>query len=150
MAQSEALQLLVERMFAACLSKALSSHSCPLVLSVHAKPARFYLAWPVGHRSQPSMLAGTLFSSRTLRLLMIDHLPLATVSCRPPDLCIVSAAPLGMFKLSVNFSLEESLSSTHFLKVPLGRWLFNTWCGIPDPAPPSTWLCQALLSLHVD
>lgn len=81
---------------------------------------------------------------------MIDHLPLATVSCQPPDLCIVSAAPLGMFKLSVNFSLEENLSSTHFLKVPLGRWLFNTWCGIPDPAPPSTWLCQTLLSLYVD
>lgn len=34
-----------------------------------------------------------------LDCFMIDHLPLATVSCWPPDLCIVSAAPLGMFKL---------------------------------------------------
>lgn len=81
---------------------------------------------------------------------MINHLPLATVCCRPPDLCIVSAAPLGMFRLSMNYSLEESLSSTHFLKVPLGRWLCNTSCDILDPASPSTWLCQALLSPHVD
>lgn len=54
---------------------------------------------------------------------MIAHPPLATVCLQPPDLCIVSAAPMGMFILSMNYSLEESLSPTHFLKVPLGRWL---------------------------
>lgn len=150
MAQSEALQLLVERMFAACLSRVLSSHSCPLVLSTHTKPARFYLAWPVGHRSQPNILAGTLFSSRTLRLLhdrpsTAGHcVLLASWSLH----CLSST--LGNVQTLCELLLGGSLSSTHFLKVPLGRWLFNAWCGIPDPAPPSTWLCQALLSLHVD
>lgn len=150
MAQSEALQLLVERMFAACLSRALSSHSCPLVLSTHTKPARFYLAWPVGHRSQPSILAGTLFSSRTLRLL---HDRPST-----PGHCVLLASwslqclssTLGNVQTLCELLFGGESEFHPFSKGILGKVPFNAWCGIPDPASPSTWLCQALLSLHVD